>query len=369
MQEEVVLPIPQNITRQHALQAIKLIQSEGVPIKRESTKFDLVFESKHYPPKVVLSYANVFANGETLHQSEFSGGDEANRYLAKLGFQVIQKAADKATSAYTPHTVETAHLLLPHLIHFAQLGQTVTYGQVAKLIGKHHRVLLHPLGYIRDEICAKRGLPLLNVIAVNTDTGLPGESFLAEGTSQLSKEEYQRRFQEHRDRVFAYSGWGDLLGELGLKPVEKSISDLNAAGLAYSQYLKRNGAGGEGLPHRALKEFVASNPEVIGIKGPIGATLEFLFISGDECDVVFDLGKEGQAVIEIKNGDEAELVKGVYQALKYRALMVAEKGQGKDFPVTAYLVAYTIPSMIAKLAEQFRIRTVAVERSRVLPEA
>jgi len=37
---------------------------------------------------------------------------------------------------------------------------------------------------------------------------------------------------------------------------------------------------------------------------------EFQFPSGDICDVVMDLGKEGWAVVEIKQGQRGELIKG-----------------------------------------------------------
>jgi len=75
------------------------------------------------------------------------------------------------------------------------------------------------LGYIRDEICLKRDLPLLNVIVVKKDTKLPGVSFLPEDTSHLTAEEYRRRFEDLRDEVFAYAEWDALLRDLGLTPL------------------------------------------------------------------------------------------------------------------------------------------------------
>lgn len=83
------MPIPKNIHREHVLDAIRYIDEHGVPLKRESTKYDLSFNNKLYPPKYVISRANVYANGEELHVSEFSGGDETNSILEQLGFEVI----------------------------------------------------------------------------------------------------------------------------------------------------------------------------------------------------------------------------------------------------------------------------------------
>jgi hypothetical protein len=83
---------------------------------------------------------------------------------------------------------------------------------------------------------------------------------------------------------------------------------------------------------------------------------EFGFISGDRCDVVFDLGRVGMVVVEIKDGKhDGELVRGIYQAVEYRALMAAEKGQGEKYAVRALLVAHQIPDYIAQLASRFDI--------------
>jgi hypothetical protein len=80
--------IPSNISREHILTALREIDSAGVPHGRESTRFTLVYESKPYPPKYVISLANKFANGRALRPSDFNGGTETNGYLDKLGFYI-----------------------------------------------------------------------------------------------------------------------------------------------------------------------------------------------------------------------------------------------------------------------------------------
>jgi hypothetical protein len=86
--------IPQSITREHVLQAITDIRTGGVPKKREATKFNLVYESRLYPPKFTLSLACKYATGEELPASVFSGGDEANSFLVGLGFDIQPKRDD-----------------------------------------------------------------------------------------------------------------------------------------------------------------------------------------------------------------------------------------------------------------------------------
>lgn len=86
--------IPQAIKHNHVLQAITQIRTGGVPRKREPTKFNLVYDGRLYPPKFVLSLAAKFATGIELAASEFSGGDEANSFLADLGFEIQAKRDD-----------------------------------------------------------------------------------------------------------------------------------------------------------------------------------------------------------------------------------------------------------------------------------
>mgnify|MGYP000063305156 CR=1 FL=1 len=69
----------------------------------------------------------------------------------------------------------------------AQRMRVETYGEIAAAIGKQEQRALapvslsYPLGFIRDEICRPRGLPWLNALAVNSESWLPGDSFLPTG--------------------------------------------------------------------------------------------------------------------------------------------------------------------------------------------
>lgn len=91
------MPIPKNINQEHIIQAIQRIEREGVPERRESTKFNLFYANKYYPPKYVISLANIFANGEEYSPSLFSGGDETNKFLRGLGFEIVENRIDTDT--------------------------------------------------------------------------------------------------------------------------------------------------------------------------------------------------------------------------------------------------------------------------------
>lgn len=259
----------------------------------------------------------------------------------------------------TDYTIELSRLALPHLVYHAHLRNTITYGELGKSIGKHHRPIKDALGYIRDEICVPRGLPMINAIVVNKNSGLPGHSFLPEGTDDLSKQEYKDRFWRLRDEVFMFPNWDSLLIELGLESIEKQPEDFHKEAHVYSDFISSHPAG-EGENHLRLKNYIAENPHVIGLPTSICSTIEFKFVSGDSCDVTFSLENNEYIVVEIKNGERGELVKGIYQAIKYRSLMKAEKGLGSDVTVNAFLVAYTIPSDIAQFASRFNIECKAI---------
>lgn len=88
------MTIPKNINAEHILKAIQKIDSDGVPERRESTRFNLSYKGKRYPPKYVISIANIYANGEEYSPSLFSGGDETNKFLINLGFRIVENQPD-----------------------------------------------------------------------------------------------------------------------------------------------------------------------------------------------------------------------------------------------------------------------------------
>ena len=81
------MSIPNTIDHSHLVKAIQWIKVNGVPKRRASTKFDLLYEGSSYPPKYVVSLANTFVNGEELRH--FSGGRETNNFLIARGFADI----------------------------------------------------------------------------------------------------------------------------------------------------------------------------------------------------------------------------------------------------------------------------------------
>jgi hypothetical protein len=79
------MPIPENISREHVLKALKEIDINGVPKKHDARNTFLIYAGKRYPPKYVISLTNKYANGEFL--TGFTT-NEAVGYLKKLGFKI-----------------------------------------------------------------------------------------------------------------------------------------------------------------------------------------------------------------------------------------------------------------------------------------
>ncbi|MBK7561217.1 MAG: hypothetical protein IPI68_06755 [Chitinophagaceae bacterium] len=92
------MAIPKNITKEHLLKAISKIDIEGIPKDSDSQFYDVVYDEKKYPPKVIVSYANLFANGEIIDRNSFAGGlnTECFNLLELNGFKIFKKEMGKS---------------------------------------------------------------------------------------------------------------------------------------------------------------------------------------------------------------------------------------------------------------------------------
>ena len=83
--------IPKNISKEHILSAIKDIDRQGIDKQRDSSKYNLIYNGNTYPPKLVVSTANKYANGSELDSTRFSGGYEVNSFLEAFDFKIQDK--------------------------------------------------------------------------------------------------------------------------------------------------------------------------------------------------------------------------------------------------------------------------------------
>ncbi len=243
------------------------------------------------------------------------------------------------------------------LISAANNRRTLIYGEAKDRleiecgfgsIGRASRI--GPIAEAAQENIRKQNLsvPVLNVLLVRKDTRKPGSG----AQIQLSKHFPNRRWLRGKDahknhlwervvneateEVYAYSHWERLYQNVYGRAYEPTLfyaEEAEKSGL-------RRGRGGEGENHKTLRLWVKENPEQIDKEFHSFSSLtEVELLSGDRVDVVL-YGERKTVAIEVKSrkSNEADLCRGVYQCVKYRAVLLA---QDDCLPVDSWLVTET----------------------------
>jgi len=105
--------IPKGITRTDVLRAMaEFERGESSHAFKASQKYDLVYEGRRYPPKAVLGLAARRQAGRVLRPEDFSGGDQTNKILKGLGFEIVSKGSrparlDRSSSATAGEVIKT----------------------------------------------------------------------------------------------------------------------------------------------------------------------------------------------------------------------------------------------------------------------
>lgn len=104
--------IPDGITRQDVLDALRAIDNGETAGFGESTTYDLLHNDRRYPPKMVLGLAARRILGRPLRHTEFSGGEESKcfRVLRSLDFEIVPKPSTEyfliRSNAESPYSDE-----------------------------------------------------------------------------------------------------------------------------------------------------------------------------------------------------------------------------------------------------------------------
>jgi hypothetical protein len=94
--------IPKTITKEHIIEAARLIYGSPVPERREAKRYEVTVNGHNYPPKYLISIASQMVTGHSLRPDEFGGGDEASGFLSRLGF-AVHRIADLAPARPGSH--------------------------------------------------------------------------------------------------------------------------------------------------------------------------------------------------------------------------------------------------------------------------
>ena len=93
------------LKREYIIEALKFIDTNGIPFQNKSTRYELVSDDgKRYPPKYVIAVADHLGNGTDISTDSFNT-IEARNYLENLGFSIEAKQQEKFELSITAESV------------------------------------------------------------------------------------------------------------------------------------------------------------------------------------------------------------------------------------------------------------------------
>lgn len=214
----------------------------------------------------------------------------------------------------------------------------ITYRRLAELLGrrnKHGDPWARGLGFVLGRVTAlidgtRDRLPepppfLTSIVVLSSgpNVGLPdkGVSDVWLGYEAMSRDEKRAKLAAEFQRVLAYgSRWNEVLRLAGLPVIEPPVGPSgkpNSGGWG----------GGESEAHLALKHYVRDHPELVGAGAKWEAKIEYALRSADELDVMF-MSDQTWIGVEVKSrvseGNAADYERGIFQVVKYRAVLEAQ---------------------------------------------
>lgn len=251
-----------------------------------------------------------------------------------------------------------ASKMIPVLIYWATVSKSPhTYGELSKEVGHHTDQIGRVLGLIDDVFKALKksrtefkDMPTLNCLVISKTTKLPSNGFdyVSHDYSSLTDEQKNDQMKRLNSEAYYYDKWNDVLNALELSPYNGSDNKVYEDTIRKGTFSKH---GSEGIKHKALKEYIYNHPECIGIKNVKHREMEHILLSGDRLDVFFQLKDDTQITVEVKSSisDNADILRGVYQCVKYDAILNAEQSVKGVHPQvkTLLLLEGTMPMSIA----------------------
>ena len=248
-----------------------------------------------------------------------------------------------------------ALLALPILVRQAEAGRTIHYGQLARELEmpnpQNLNYVLGSIGISLQNLGQLWGqeIPAIQALVTNKARGLPGPGFtkfLDDPGAFRQATNAQRRIIHQRttDKVHLYQRWGDVLAHFKAQPWKGLPPE--AATHSFGDH------EGESPEHQAFKEAVRLHPAWFGIPR-CSATVEYRFRTGDAVDVLFTRGTRRWGV-EVKSAvsQEGDILRGLFQCVKYRALLQAEQtAAGNACFVNVYLACeHEFPAKLVGVA-------------------
>lgn len=275
-------------------------------------------------------------------------------------------------------TSRVARIGFPILVRQAMERRMITYGDWAGEIKKSLGAGVNPrnlntvaglIGDICKDYAEKTGTrtPEINLIVVNKQTGIPGEGAdlymkrfceksLVGRTDRkpLDRKEKQTIIKIAAEEIFDFSEWEGVLEAYGLETVRNGGKAMKRKRVRPRR--KDWHKGPESVAHKRLKRRIASNSGLVGVKRRETGEEEHLLWSGDKVDVYF---KEAAVAVEVKAGNAAfgELHRGVFQCIKYKALLGAQQISEWEVPTADCRLAIggRLPDELRNLCERLEV--------------
>lgn len=294
---------------------------------------------------------------------------------------------DSYISANAKWTRRTAPMALALLFErLKEKSGSISYSELAKLMYQRYGEPIQPnkqkyglpLGAAADTAISEgrdHGIkvPPISLIVVNANTGYAGDGanqFVRRlrGTTLHTRDpKRQAIIDAEVERIWALDTgfWERLEQLLGVTPAPKPkvrVADIGPPPLPPT------GGKGEGLAHAALKNWVTDHPERFTDFGHFNrGKTEDRLQSGDSVDAML-YGATARLAVEVKasNASEDELIRGIFQCVKYRATLQAEaRAYPKHrLPGTSILVSTArLPKKAQAVADALAVRFMQVDKS------
>ena len=238
-------------------------------------------------------------------------------------------------------TDDRARLALPILLVTAKAARVLTYQELDRQIARAYGVAVTPVvaGYGKvleivggslNLLSAEWGteIPPLTIVVLNKDSGEPGsgvDNFLRRYVARSSAEQVtpnnrREMIKRATDAVHNDTRWDEVAAYFG-----SALPMMGDESQPIPLVKPPTRLGPESAAHLALKNHIAGHPELFADLGTFEKSqMEYRLDSGDEVDVFFYNDEQALAV-EIKTGaaPAGELTRGLYQCVKYRAVLRA----------------------------------------------
>ncbi len=281
-------------------------------------------------------------------------------------------------------TDQSTRLAFPIVLAFAMDRTPISYGDLNRAVdaagGKlvmaiDYRFVAGKMGDVCEALVAETGeeIPPLNTIIVNDDKGLPSEGadyYIAgyfgktlryiRNLSQTTRDQYA---VDAMHAVFRFERWREVARTLGVVGIPK-IDHIGEGLPVELPNAKKFARGQEKAAHKKLKRWIADNPQVLRDFGTFGSgEVEHTLSSGDRLDAFFSNGKMRLAAeVKTKGSEPAEVERGVFQCIKYRATLRAMQAVvGESETADAVLVVDYPPSgNLRRLAKLLSVKIIDV---------